>query len=916
MLLLVVILSGLWPEGWYQNYRMADQARALEHLLDLSESTPGRGPALAMSMHFTGEPGALEGMDADSSDFRYWTALGAILTVQEPDRAFQAFQAALDLVPGADPVLLEAYAYLNLLEANPDEAHRLASLALEADPGFSPASLTAAWALEDMGRHGEAIQVLEQGLRINPRAVSLLEEKAMILESAGMPDSALSVMTAVLEIDPRRVHALRTIAVLLEEQGRLGDAVKAYRSLLENNPGDYRALGQLGFAMEQLGRTEQAEEYYLSALEINPLYAWPYQRLAYLTDDPYMKVTLLGQAVQADSTFGGAWLDLGLAYEDTGDLESAAFALRRSLDYSPSSWTWGELGWVQESLGRLDEAAVSYESGVALDSSYTYGWQRRGSLYREKGDNRAALDWYALALSHIGEDPWILGEMGGISMDQGDPELAAEFFSRAVDAEPDYGYGLLSLARIHRLGGDYESALDLLDGYLLLPSAEKEVGMVEKVFILEEMGLTGEADSLASLLVDGLAYTLNGWNALAFGYPGFAETAAERAFARGSDSPWQWIELGELFEALEKTERALESFERAALYAGDDVSVHREIAGFFYREGDYARAGNRLSAALELDSTATVLSELGEARLFEGRLREAEEALLAALDRDPSSVFAICYLGLIEERRGNPDKAVRRYLDALRLMPGYSYAESRIQYISGGDYDRRWHSERYSPLSWGLWADLSVSSGNQDESVISGGGSLGLNYTRGSSVKLKGSMRLEDKNNRRERETGYASLTLEHFFSDRLYAGLSSSWDRQPLTVRPWQVSSYLAAGWKSWPADWVWLAPEIGVGLVNTRWSLGDRERTDRVTSYGSFGVWMRRPRGWLPHLWLAGSLYLPPEDIRHTVGYGTAELDFDLPGPLSVLLGLSFDYTRTPAVETWEKFDLDYYLRLRLGN
>jgi len=310
-----------------------------------------------------------------------------------------------------------------------------------------------------------------------------------------------------------------------------------------------------------------------------------------------------------------------------------------------------------------------------------------------------------------------------------------------------------------------------------------------------------------------------------------------------------------------------------------------------------------------------VRSELGEARLFEGRIGEAEEALLAALSRDPSSVFAICYLGLIEERRGNPEGATERYLDALRIVPGYSYAEARILYITGGDYDRTWNSEHYSPFSWNLWTDLSFSSGNQEESSLSGGASVGINYLRGSSVKLSGSMRLEERNGERERESAYASLTHEHFFNERIYAGLSSSWDRQPLTVRPWQVSSYLAAGWKSWPAEWVWLAPEIGVGLVNTRWSVGE-DRTDRVTSFASFGAWMRRPRHWLPNLWLGGSVYLPPGDARHTVSYANSELDFDLPGPLSLVLGLNLDYTRTPAVETWKKSDLDYYLRIRLGN
>ncbi len=505
--------------------------------------------------------------------------------------------------------------------------------------------------------------------------------------------------------------------------------------------------------------------------------------------------------------------------------------------------------------------------------------------------------------------------MGSISLEAGDVPAALVYFDRAVALDPGYSYGLLNLARLNRRTADFGRALRNVDDYLETSASEDEVGLVEKLFILVDSGAAAAADSVRLLLPGGWAYTRYGWNAAGQGYPEEAERAALLAIHEGSNNSWDWIDLGGLFESLEQDEEALECFLEAADLACDDVDAHREIAAFLYRNGDYSNAGDRLALALGIDSTAVVLAELGEARLFEGRLDEAEEALLAALERDPSSVFSICYLGLLQERLGNPEEATKKYLDALRLMPGYPYAESRILYITGGDYDRAWHSERYNPLSWSLWTDLAFSRGNQQESSVSGGASLILNYTRGSSVKLSGNTRFEERSGRKERESAFASLTVEHFFTERIYVGLSSSWDRQPMTVRPWQVSSYIAAGWKSWPAEWMWLAPEIGVGLVDTRWSVGE-DRTDRVTSYASFGAWMRRPLDWLPNLWLAGSVYIPPGDARHLVSYANSEMDFELPGPLSLVIGLNLDYTRTPAVETWEKIDLDYYLRLRIGN
>jgi tetratricopeptide (TPR) repeat protein len=919
LLFILSLLCAFWPEGWYGSYRVADQDGALLSVVSLSDTVSGREQALALSMHFTGEPGSLEMImeciRSDSTDFRGWTALGAVFTETDPERAEAAFQKALSLVPGEDPVLLELIAYLRLASSDPEEAFRFASMALSADPGFIAANLTAAWALEDLDRHEDALTTLDAAIALHSRGFSLMEEKATIYDFLGMPDSAVAVLESVLESDPERVSARRLLGSILEGQGRLGHSVKAFRAILASAPDDFWTWGQLARIMERLGRLSAAREYYQEGIEANPSYAWAYHRLASLSEDSSEEIGYLESAVAADSTYGTAWTDLGLAYEDTGDLTKAADAFRRSLEINPSSWTWGELGWSLESLGLFDEAAGAYESGVALDSAYSYGWQRRGSLYRQNGEDGAAMEWFTEALIHLGEEPWILGEMGNISLEAGNFPAALDYFARAVSAEPGYGYGLLNLARLHRLAGEFDASLRNIDGYLESPTSEAEVGLVEKLFILEDSGSAALADSIGQIVAGGYYYTRYGWNAMGMGYEDDALRAANRAFTAGIESPWDWIDLGGLFEGLGKDTEARECYLNASAHAGEDIEVHREIAGYLYRSGDYEGAADRLDLALDLDSTSSVLAELGEARLFEGRIGEAEEALLAALSRDPSSVFTICYLGLVEERRGNPEGAVERYLDALRMAPGYSYAEARILYLTGGDYDRTWHSEHYSPFSWNLWTDLSFSSGNQEESALSGGASIGLNYVRGSSVKLSGSMRLEERRGERERESAYASLTHEHFFNERIYAGLSSSWDRQPLTVRPWQVSSYIAAGWKSWPADWVWLAPEVGVGLVNTRWSVGE-DRTDRVTSFVSFGAWMRRPQHWLPNLWLGGSVYLPPGDARHTVSYANSELDFDLPGPLSLVLGLNLDYTRTPAVETWKKSDLDYYLRLRLGN
>ncbi len=339
------------------------------------------------------------------------------------------------------------------------------------------------------------------------------------------------------------------------------------------------------------------------------------------------------------------------------------------------------------------------------------------------------------------------------------------------------------------------------------------------------------------------------------------------------------------------------------------------IANYFFDLGMYRESIDLLTEEYSSNpENPDVATALAEAHLFNDNLDTAEAILSGVVSRDPLSVYAICYLGLIEENRGDPSAAADRYLEALRIQPGYGYAEDRLRYISGESYDPARRRSMNRKIDWSLWLNLSRTGGNVDEQNYGGGGSLSLNYgERGSSVTLETSGTAEIKDDRDLRRTAWASLSAEHFLSRHLYAGGRSSWDRQPLTVRPWQVSSYLAAGWKSWPASWIWFAPETGAGLVNTKWS-GDQGRTNEWTVYLSLSVWASTEISWLPSLWISGGVYIPPEDTGGLVANGVGELEFSLPGPLSLIFGTSLDYTRTPVVESWENLDSELYLRLRL--
>ena len=158
-------------------------------------------------------------------------------------------------------------------------------------------------------------------------------------------------------------------------------------------------------------------------------------------------------------------------------------------------------------------------------------------------------------------------------------------------------------------------------------------------------------------------------------------------------------------------------------------------------------------------------------------------------------------------------------------------------------------------------------------------------------------------------ETGWASIEFDYWLSDNYYFVISSFWDRQRYTVRPWQVSSYIAVGWEKWISSWFWFSPELGLGSVNTKWlSRGFPEYSDNLSVYISAGLWYRKLHTFIREAGIYGDLFFPPDDPDNFISHGTFSIALRTWDPLYITLGYRVDYTRNPEVSSWEKFNTSF--------
>ncbi len=128
-------------------------------------------------------------------------------------------------------------------------------------------------ALMESGRMPEAIEHLEQALRIEPYYAQAHNDLGNALMKSGRMPEAIEHLEQALRIKPDFAGAHCSLGAALERAGRLQDAIGQYEQALRINPDLAEAHCDLGAALGRVGRVGEAIEHLEQALRIRPDFA-------------------------------------------------------------------------------------------------------------------------------------------------------------------------------------------------------------------------------------------------------------------------------------------------------------------------------------------------------------------------------------------------------------------------------------------------------------------------------------------------------------------------------------------------------------------------------------------------------------------------------------------------------------------
>jgi len=230
-----------------------------------------------------------------------------------------------------------SYALALVDEGRLDEAesHLRKAVQINPNPMFFDDRLNLAFVLLKQGKVNEAIECLNEVIKLKPDSAKAAKAHYFLATAYGMDkkyDDAIKAITSTLTLDPNYPDARKTMGALLLAAGKLNEAIPYLNEVLQSDANQVEIYENLGLAYHQLGKFKQAIQVWTKVIELKPDNASVLNNLAWLwaaADDASIQdVTRAVEYAQRACKLTGykeaAFLDtLAVAYAAAGRFKDA-----------------------------------------------------------------------------------------------------------------------------------------------------------------------------------------------------------------------------------------------------------------------------------------------------------------------------------------------------------------------------------------------------------------------------------------------------------------------------------------------------------------------------------------------------------------------------------------------------------------
>lgn len=225
------------------------------------------------------------------------------------------------------------------------------------------------------GRYAEAIDHLQEALRLHPGIDQAQYNLGLALSKAGRPAEAIPYYQEVLRVRPDDAETLGNLGDALVKLHRAPEAVTCYETSLRIKPDGTTVQNNLGVLLLQTGQLREALLHLQEAVRLKPAYADAQNNLGNAllglgrVDEA---IAHLKAAVQADPAMADAHYNLAVVLLGLGRAEEGIGHLRQVVRLTPDdAGARAMLGDALLRLGRVQEAIPQLQEALRLNPGLT-----------------------------------------------------------------------------------------------------------------------------------------------------------------------------------------------------------------------------------------------------------------------------------------------------------------------------------------------------------------------------------------------------------------------------------------------------------------------------------------------------------------------------------------------------------------
>jgi len=272
---------------------------------------------------------------------------------------------------------------------------------------------------QDMNQLDNAVAVLNEGLKIEPRYGDYYNMLAIIAHLRGDAKRELALYQKAVSYDFRYAPAHVNISIIYEEvnndlEGALVEALIA----MEIDPTPFR-VSRVVTLYSSLGQNVLSQRYENELLGMKDIDAASYNSLGlkYMDANNYQKAeTYLRKAIATDPTLPNPYNNLGIVLASTNRQDEAGTSYKKAIDLNPNyANAYSNLGIYYTDKKQYSQAIESFNTASRLNPNLWRPYQGIAYVYRMLNDIPNEKLYYEKAVRYGCNDPVVIERLKVLS---------------------------------------------------------------------------------------------------------------------------------------------------------------------------------------------------------------------------------------------------------------------------------------------------------------------------------------------------------------------------------------------------------------------------------------------------------------------------------------------------------------------